>query len=142
MSAGSSRLRSVPPSLIVPESGSKKRSMSAAHVDLPPPETPARDAVTLRNDSPFSGATVVNLSPAVAEEMQISGVRSGVVVTAVADNSTAAMTGIQKGDVILGLDRAKVTSTRQVEKATGARQDFWHVTLSRGGQIIDSELGG
>ena len=109
---------------------------------IPPPEMPARDAVTLRNDSPFSGATVVNLSPAVAEEMQISGVRSGVVVTAVADDSTAAMTGIQKGDVIVGLDRAKVTSTRQVEKATGARQDFWHVTIDRGGQIIESELGG
>ena len=67
---------------------------------------------------------------------------AGVVVSAVADNSAAAMTGIQKGDVILGLDRAKVTSTRQVERATAARQDFWHVTLDRGGQIIDSELGG
>ncbi|RYC33814.1 Do family serine endopeptidase [Lichenibacterium minor] len=109
---------------------------------VPPPETPARDAVTLRNDSPFSGATLVNLSPAVAEEMQINGVRAGVVVAAVADNSTAAMTGIQKGDVIVGLDRSKVTSTRQVEKATAARQDFWHVTIQRGGQIIDSELGG
>ncbi|WP_237477046.1 Do family serine endopeptidase [Lichenibacterium dinghuense] len=109
---------------------------------IPPPEVPARDAVTLRNDSPFSGATVVNLSPAVADEMQINGARSGVVVSAVADDSNAAMTGIQKGDVIVGLDRAKVTSTRQFEKATGARQDFWHVTIDRGGQIIDSEVGG
>ena len=109
---------------------------------IPPPETPARDAVTLRNDSPFSGATLVNLSPAVAEEMQLNGVHAGVVVSGVADNSAAAMTGLQKGDVIVGLDRSKVTSTRQVEKATAARQDFWHVTIDRGGQVIDSELGG
>ncbi len=109
---------------------------------VPPPEVPARDAVTLRNDSPFSGATVVNYSPAVADDFRLDGVHGGVVVTAVADNSAAAMTGLQRGDVILGLDRAKVTSTRQVERATAARQDFWHVTLDRGGQIIDSELGG
>ena len=74
---------------------------------VPPPEVPARDTVTLRNDSPFSGATVVNLSPAVAEEMQLSGVHAGVVVSAVDDNSAAAMTGLQKGDVIVGLDRAR-----------------------------------
>ena len=106
------------------------------------PETPARDPVTLNNDSPFSGATVVNYSPAVADDLQLNGVRQGVVVTAVGDNSNAAMTGIQKGDVILGLGRAKVTTTRQFEKATGTHQDFWHVTIDRGGQVIDSELGG
>ena len=106
------------------------------------PETPARDPVTLDNDSPFSGATVVNYSPAVADDLQLNGVRQGVVVTAVGDNSNAAMTGIQKGDVIVGLGRAKVTTTRQFEKATSSHQDFWHVTIDRAGQIIDSELGG
>ena len=35
-----------------------------------------------------------------------------------------------------------MTNTRQVEKATAARQDFWHVTIDRAGQIIESELGG
>ena len=106
------------------------------------PETPSRDPVTLDNESPFSGATVVNYSPAVADDLQLNGVRQGVVVTAVGDNSNAAMTGIQKGDVILGLGRAKVTTTRQFEKATSVHQDFWHVTIDRAGQIIDSELGG
>ncbi len=109
---------------------------------VPPPETPARDAVTLKNDSPFSGATVVNYSPAVADDLQLNGTRQGVVVSDVADNSAAAMTGLQKGDVILGIGRTKIGTTRQLERATAARQDFWHVTLDRGGQIIESELGG
>ena len=109
---------------------------------VPPPETPARDAVTLKNDSPFSGATVVNYSPAVADDLQLNGMRQGVVVRDVADNSAAAMTGLQKGDVILGIGRTKIGTTRQLERATAARQDFWHVTLDRGGQIIESELGG
>ncbi len=109
---------------------------------VPPPETPARDAVTLKNASPFSGATVVNYSPAVADDLQLNGMRQGVVVSDVADNSAAAMTGLQKGDVILGIGRTKIGTTRQLERATAARQDFWHVTLDRGGQIIESELGG
>jgi Do/DeqQ family serine protease len=108
----------------------------------PPPEIPARDAVTLKNDSPFSGATVVNYSPAVADDLQLNGTRQGVVVSDVADNSAAAMTGLQKGDVIIGIGRTKIGTTRQLERATAARQDFWHVTLDRGGQIIESELGG
>ena len=109
---------------------------------IPAPESPARDPVTLNNASPFSGATLVNLSPAVAEDFQINGVRSGVVVSGVADGSPAAMVGIQKGDVILGLDRSKVSSTRQVERATAAHQDGWHVVINRGGQVIDSDIDG
>ena len=122
-----------------------RRGTQTQHVAMklvPAPETPARDPVTLNNDSPFSGATVVNYSPAVADDLQLNGVRQGVVVTAVGESSNAAMTGIQKGDVILALGRAKVATTRQFEKATAAHQDFWHVTIDRGGQIIDSELGG
>ncbi len=122
-----------------------RRGPQSLHVALKlmaAPEVPARDAVTLSNDSPFSGATVVNYSPAVADDLQLNGVRQGVVVTAVGDTSPAAMTGIQKGDVILGLGRAKITTTRQLEKATATHQDFWHVSIDRGGQVIDSELGG
>ncbi len=36
------------------------------------PETPPRDPVTIKNDSPFAGVTVINLSPAVAEEMSLT----------------------------------------------------------------------
>ena len=109
---------------------------------MPPPEVPARDAAMLKNDSPFSGATVVNNSPAVADEFRLNGVRGGVVVSDVDGNSPAAETGLQKGDVILAIDRAKINSTRDMQRATATRQDFWHVTLDRGGQVIDSELGG
>ena len=109
---------------------------------VPPPEVPARDPVTLNNDSPFSGVTIVNNSPAVADEFRLSGVHGGVVVSAVDPASSAAATGLQTGDVILGIDRSKIGSTKEMQKATAQHQDFWHVTLDRGGQMIDSELGG
>ena len=109
---------------------------------VPPPEVPAREAVALKNGSPFSGATVVNNSPAVADEFRLSGIHGGVVVSAVDPTSPAAETGLQAGDVIVGIDRAKINSTKEMQRATAQHQDFWHVTLDRGGQMIDSELGG
>ncbi len=109
---------------------------------IAPPETPARDAVTLHNTSPFAGATVVNESPAVADELSLGTLHPGVVVTEVEDGSAAAMTGLQKGDVIIGIGNSRIATTRQMERATATRQDFWHVTLERDGQVIESEVSG
>ncbi len=109
---------------------------------IAPPETPARDAIKLRNGSPFAGATVVNESPAVADELSLGTLQPGVVVAEIEDGSAAAMTGLQKGDVIIGIDNARIATTRQMERATATRQDFWHVTLERDGQVIESEVSG
>jgi Do/DeqQ family serine protease len=85
------------------------------------PETPPREPVKIKGNSPFTGATVVNLSPAVAEEFS----------------------QLQKGDVIISVNDTKITSTRDLEKATeGARRRLWKVAISRGGQVITSVLGG
>ena len=109
---------------------------------IAPPEIPARDAVTLHNASPFAGATVVNESPAVADELSLGTLQPGVVVTDVEDGSAAAVTGLQKGDVIIGIGNSRIATTRQMERATANRQDFWHVTLERDGQVIESEVSG
>ena len=106
------------------------------------PELPARDPIKLRNETPFSGATIVNNSPAVAEDFSLTGVRDGVVVAEVEDGTNAAATGLQKGDVILRLNDVKIASTKAMERATATNQDYWRVTLERGGQIIQSEIGG
>ena len=52
------------------------------------------------------------------------------------------MTGLQKGDVIIGIGNSRIATTRQMERATANRQDFWHVTLERDGQVIESEVSG
>ena len=39
------------------------------------PEIPPRDALTIRSRSPFQGAEVMNMSPAVAEELSLEGAR-------------------------------------------------------------------
>nr|HMN72610.1 PDZ domain-containing protein [Rhodoblastus sp.] len=108
----------------------------------PAPETPARDPVTIDTPSPFTGATVVNLSPATAEEYSVEGASQGVVISQVAPDSQAAQFSFQRGDVILSVNDAKIETTRDLEKTVGKRHYYWKVTISRGGQMLTSVFGG
>jgi Do/DeqQ family serine protease len=106
------------------------------------PEVPPRDALTIRGRSPFDGAQVVNMSPAVAEELSLDGASQGVVVAGVTDNSTAAQVGVQKGDVVVAVNGRKIATTRDLEKACAERAQLWNLTIQRGDQTIRSQLGG
>ncbi len=81
------------------------------------PDT-GRDEIMLTTRSPFQGAKVANISPAVADELHLDADTQGVVVTELADDSTAASVGFQKGDIILAVNNQKVARTSDLEKAT------------------------
>lgn len=106
------------------------------------PETPARDPVKIKGSSPFAGMTALNVSPAVIEELSVEGVSSGVVVSDVEADTPAATVNFQRGDVILAINDAKIGTTRDLERATGGRHYYWKITLSRGGQVLTTVLGG
>ena len=107
------------------------------------PEIPPREALTIKNESPFSGLTAVNLSPAVAEEMSLARARNGVVVTDVDEQSSAALTGFQKGDVILSINNERVGGTKDLARLTSAGDHtYWRLRLDRGGHVMDTEIGG
>jgi Do/DeqQ family serine protease len=108
----------------------------------PAPETPSRDPVKVKGASPFTGATFVNISPAVIEELSVQGVAKGVVVTEIEEGSVAERLNLQKGDVILAINDEKVDSTRELERATGGRRYYWKITLARGGQVFTTVVGG
>ncbi|MFN3482556.1 Do family serine endopeptidase [Rhabdaerophilum calidifontis] len=107
-----------------------------------PPETPPRNAVTIAGDSPFTGATVWNLSPAVKEELSLAQAEGGIVIAAIEEGSPAAQVGFQKGDVILAVNGQRIDDTAAMARATRARAYVWRVTLNRNGQTINSVLGG
>jgi len=106
------------------------------------PEIPPRDTLTIRGRSPFEGAEVMNLSPAVKEELSLAGANEGVVVATVRDGSTAAAVGVQKGDVVVAVNGRKIATTHDLEKACSERAQLWDLTIQRGGQTIRTELGG
>lgn len=109
---------------------------------MPAPEIPPRDPVKVTGSSPFSGMTVINLSPAVLEELSIRGVSDGVVVTDVEEGSRAAMVSFQKGDVILSVNDKPIKSTRDLDDAVRYRHAYWKLTIARGGEVITTMIGG
>ena len=108
----------------------------------PAPETPPRDPVVLRGASPLAGATVVNMSPAVAEEMSLDPALDGVVVQDLASNAPAAQVGFRKGDVLIEINGGKVLSTRDVERVVRERAGYWRIMINRGGQVLTTVFGG
>ena len=58
--------------------------------------------------SPFQGAKVANMSPALADELRLDTSSEGVVVVDVADGSPAQSLGFQRGDVVLSVNNQKI----------------------------------
>ena len=110
------------------------------------PETPARDVRRIKSRSPFQGAEVSNLSPAVLEEMSMETTTEdapkGVIVSDVAADSLAAEYGVQKGDVIVEVNGTEIHTTRDLEQACADRPRYWDLTISRAGQMIRTRISG
>jgi S1-C subfamily serine protease len=105
------------------------------------PDT-GRDEITLTTRSPFQGAKVSNISPAVADELHLDASTEGVVVTDLADDATAANVGFQKGDIILAVNNRAIAKTSDLERVTREASRVWRITLVRGGQQLQVTLGG
>jgi Do/DeqQ family serine protease len=108
----------------------------------PAPETPPRDTVKLKGASPFAGATVVNISPAITEEMSLQGPAAGVAVAEIENGSFAQQLNLQRGDVIIAVNDQKIENTHDLERVTATRAYYWKVTLARGGQVFTTVVGG
>jgi Do/DeqQ family serine protease len=102
----------------------------------------ARDEIEIKSHSPFLGATVANLSPALADEMRLDTEARGVVIVAVADGSQAQSLGFQKGDIVVSVNNQKIERSTDLERVTRAGGRQWRITINRGGQQITVMLTG
>jgi Do/DeqQ family serine protease len=105
------------------------------------PDTP-RDEVVIKSRSPFLGATVANLSPALDDEMRLDPQAEGVVITEVADGSAAQSVGFQKGDVVVSVNGQNIAKSSDLERITNAGSRSWRITIDRGGQQISVMFSG
>jgi Do/DeqQ family serine protease len=101
-----------------------------------------RDEITISARSPFQGARVANISPAVAEELRLDSNAEGVVVVDLQDGAAAASVGFQKGDIILAVNNQKIARTSDLDKAAKASARLWRIVVVRNGQQINVTLGG
>ncbi|NPU68426.1 DegQ family serine endoprotease [Bradyrhizobium sp. 83012] len=105
------------------------------------PDT-GRNEMVINGRSPFQGAKVANISPAVADELHLDADTEGVVILEPGDGTTAANVGFQKGDVIMAVNNQKIAKTTDLDKASREQARLWRITVLRGGQQINVTLGG
>ena len=106
------------------------------------PAQPARDEQTLSGRNPLDGATVANLSPAVADDLGLDpfAASHGVLVTKIA-GGYAGNIGLQPGDLIRqvnGKTPASVDDLKSILTADAAGP--WTLVIERGGQTITAQF--
>jgi S1-C subfamily serine protease len=107
----------------------------------PAPSTPARDERTIAGRNPLSGATVINLSPAAAQELGADPfLARGVLVVRVADGGFAQEVGLQPGDIVRAINGQPITSTAQLQGALTSAGGAWRLTIQRRGQQITGDF--
>ena len=120
--------------------GGKMQTLTVRTVAAP--ETVPRDPQTLSGRWPLSGASVANMSPALAEELAIESANEGVVITAVKQGSPADEIGLKKGDYIVSIDGNDVKSSRDVATLARERGYYWILIIRRDGELLRSKVGG
>jgi Do/DeqQ family serine protease len=93
-----------------------------------------RNEIVLTGRSPFQGARVANISPALADELRLDVDSEGVVLIDLAEGEAAAILGFKKGDIILTVNSQKIARTSDLEKASRDAARLWRVTGVRDGQ--------
>jgi Do/DeqQ family serine protease len=114
----------------------------SAKVALRLAPTLPRDEITIRSRSPFSGAKVANLSPALADELQLQNAEDGVVILDIDAGSYASNVGFRRGDVIMAVNGEKIAKTRDLARAAETPSRTWRVIIRRGGQKISAVFNG
>jgi Do/DeqQ family serine protease len=104
-------------------------------LDVPlmaPPEDPPRDSTVVNGRNALNGATVVNMSPAVAEEMGLIEWRAGVAVVEVQPGSYASRF-MRRGDMVTAINGKDVKTVADLRDrmATGINS----VAFARDGMV-------
>lgn len=103
-----------------------------------PPANPPRERRTLNGRQPLGGASVINLSPAAAEELGLDPFEHGVAIAEVGEGF-AAQYGFQRGDILRGVNGRPVERvTDLVAALAGAGR--WRLVIERGGQQISADF--
>jgi Do/DeqQ family serine protease len=105
------------------------------------PETVPRNERKIDGRSPFAGVTVVNLSPAVAEEYGVQPGETGVLVTDVASGTPAAQIGLAVGDIVLDVNGESVDNTGTMQKLASAEARLWRFSINRNGRVLPTVIG-
>lgn len=104
------------------------------------PETVARDDMLIGGRSPLTGAVATNLSPAVADELDLPADIKGVVISKI--EKGPAMRVFRKGDVVLEVNDVEIDSVSTLKAVLKVEDRGWRISVKRGGRVLKLAVGG
>jgi serine protease Do len=101
------------------------------------PGEPGESVTPTKGSSPMSGLSVDDLSPAVAQQLDLPAGITGVVIVNVEPGSAAAEAELRRGDVISEVARKPVSSVAEFNQAVrAAGMDDLLLLVNRGGNSM------
>ncbi len=122
----------------------RQRKLRLAVALSPPPEIPPRQETAITGANPLHGASVANLSPALADDISMAQDLTGVVIVKVESRSFAGRAGLRRRDIIRAVNGLKIVDVGGLVQIL-ARFDGtgrWRLTLERKGQTMTLAIGG
>ena len=98
------------------------------------PEDPPRDLTVLDGPHPLTGATVANLSPALAEELSVDGAWRGVIIVTLRRGSIAHRAGLAPGDILLRVNDREIDSVAALRDVLDRPVSRWRIAFRRAGE--------
>lgn len=121
------------------------RGTSTDTIDFPveAAPAPAGDAIaTVSSGSRFSGVTIRQLDPALAEAQNLPYDATGVLITAIEPNSPADAMGLRVNDVILALNNVTITDANTFAETATQRVRTWQIIFQRDGRVSRAIVSG
>ena len=104
------------------------------------PETVDRQETPIGGKNPLAGMVAANLSPAVAEELGLSGVTTGVVALRIGQGP--AQQFLRAGDIVMTVNGISITDVETLKAALADETGYWQIAINRGGKVLTLTVGG
>ncbi len=99
------------------------------------PEGASRVQTVIDGRNPLQGVTVANLSPALAQDLDLNQTK-GVVITDVSSRGVAARFGFAPGDVIVGVNGRNITNVSTLQDVLKRGGRVWNIAVDRNGSTL------
>ena len=107
-----------------------------------PPEDPPRELTVLAGRQPLSGATIANMSPALADELGFDPFAKGIVVVNLERGSAANRLGFRIGDLVRAVNGQEVPTVADLKAFLRGTAERWRINIERDGKLLNLVING
>ncbi len=105
------------------------------------PAEPQADTTLVKGNTPFSGMTIANMSPALGQELELDRFYPGVTIITITRGTLAARFGFRPLDRLISVNGNGIASVQDVLKLENETLSAWNISIDRGGKTLNLVIG-